>query len=273
MKVSKKHAWAAPTDGWAISPLLQSHYLRYEAELVPATATELLNEALGQPLTNKSQGRRLLEAYGRDQALSDALILPLKKAEQKPVLRAVTTKGKVTKEVIYGMFDGVMLPYDDGYHETKVGRVFLGSHIENTGRAEAEALNHRRRIVNSEYVAVEGHYTKFTAQFTPLMQAVQKREGDQVATVFITDGARWMADYLREYFPQALHILDFFHAFEHLAEFAVVAWPKQSERDALLKRWKEELRAGQVKSILAEVQEYTQQARPKLAQAATGLVT
>lgn len=82
-----------------------------------------------------------------------------------------------------------------------------------------------------------------------------------------------MADYLREYFPQALHILDFFHAFEHLAEFAVVAWPKQSERDALLKRWKEELRAGQVKSILAEVQEYTQQARPKLAEAATGLVT
>ena len=82
MKVSKRHDWAAPTNGFAISPLLQSHYLRFESELVPATATELLNEVLGEKLTNLSQGRRVLEHYGRDQAVVEAITEPLTKAEQ-----------------------------------------------------------------------------------------------------------------------------------------------------------------------------------------------
>ena len=273
VKVSKRHGWAAPTDGFAISPLLQSHYLRFEAELVPATAAGLLNEVLGQKLTNLSQGRRLLEHYGRDEAVIAALTVPLSKSEQQPVLRAVATKGEAAQEVIYVMFDGVMLPYDDGYYETKVGRVFLGSHLENVSHSAAEAINHRRRVVNSEYVAVEGHYTQFTAQFTPLVRAVQRREAADVPTVVITDGALWMADYVRDEFPDAIHILDFFHAFEHLAEFAVVVWPGNKERQPILERWKRELRSGKVDSILGEVQNYTDHARTKVATAATALVT
>ena len=276
--MSKRHAWAAPTDGFAISPLLQSHYLRFEAELVPATAAKLLNKVVGQQLTNLSQGRRVLEHYGRDEAVVEALTIPLSKSEQQPVVRAVATEAEAAQEVIYAMFDGVMLPYDEGYHETKVGRVFLGSHVENASHSNAshtaaEAINQRRRVANSEYVAVEGHYSQFTAQFTPLVRAVQLREAAGVPTVVITDGALWMADYVRAEFPRAIHILDFFHAFEHLAEFAVVAWPRSQRRQPVLERWKGQLRRGEVASILREVQVYTDEGRTKVATAATALAT
>lgn len=257
----------------AISPLLQSHYLRFEAEVVPATAAKLLNEALGQPLANKSQGRRLLEQYGRHEAIMRALTTPLSRAEQQPVLRVVKGAGPPQEDVIYAMFDGVMLPYDDGYHETKVGRVFLGRHIVSNEVKCAEAINHRRRVENSEYVACEGHYSEFTKQFTPLVKATQQREKPGVPTVVITDEALWMVDYVARKLPKATHILDFFHAFEHLAEFAAVCWSKVQNRQAVLERWKGELRNGKVTDILGEVLTYLRDDRPKVVEMATSLAT
>lgn len=271
--MAKDHPWSPPKNGLAISPLLQSHYLCFEAEVVPATATKLLNEALGKQITNKSQGRRLLEQFGRHEAVIQSLSTPLSKAEQEPVLQVVKEGVAPRKDVIYAMFDGVMLPYDDGYHETKVGRVFLGQHIVSGGSECAETLNHRRRVENSEYVACEGHYTEFTKQFTPLVKATQEREKPETPTVVITDGATWMADYVARELPQATHILDFFHAFEHLADFAALCWSKVADRQAILERWKGELRNGKVAEILAEITTYQHSQKPKVAETATSLVT
>jgi hypothetical protein len=274
VSIAKNHPWSPPKNGLAISPLLQSHYLRFESEVVPATAAKLLNEALGQPLVNKNQGRRLIELYGRHEAVIHALITPLSKAaEQRPVLRVVRNKAIPQEDVIYAMFNGVLLPYNDGYHETKVGRDFLGRHIVSDERKCAEAINHRRRVENSEYVACEGHYSEFTKQFTPLVKATQQREKPEVPTVVITNGAIWMADYIAREFPKAAHILDFFHAFEHLAEFAALCWPRLQDRKAILERWKDELRNGKVADILNEVLTCLHNDRTKIVELATGLAT
>ena len=53
--------------------------------------------------------------------------------------------------------------------------------------------------------------------------------------VFITDGAEWIRHYIQARFPQATHILDYFHAVEKLAEFAKMMFPDETRRH----RWME----------------------------------
>lgn len=254
MSVGKQHSFApARTQGISISPLLQSWYLYYESELVPNKASDLLNEVLGQKLTNRSQGQRLLEYYGEAPAVIDELVKPLKKSEMKAGIMQGT---RDTPEVIYAMFDGVMLPKDGAYEETKIGRVFRASQISApTKKDDNNEAAHRSKVFNSEYIAQRGHYLNFTQPFGKLLKAACKAY-PQAQMVAITDGAEWMRAWIAEAFPNCEYILDFFHAYEHLCEFAVVAFAQDEIRSSKLSEWKKDLRHGKAPSILAEVQTY-----------------
>ncbi|MEZ5591639.1 MAG: hypothetical protein R3F53_13365 [Gammaproteobacteria bacterium] len=86
------------------------------------------------------------------------------------------------------------------------------------------------------------------------------------ALVFIADGAEWIRDYLQQQYLQATHILDYFHAYERLCEFAKLALPGESDRQPWLTEHQALLYAGQVDELLRHVgalrlSESTRQAR------------
>lgn len=113
------------------------------------------------------------------------------------------------QEQVYGMVDGSMLFTDAGWQESKVGRVFKAIPRQPKGKHLSW------EIVHSEYVAKRGHYEVFTKEFERLLppqSACQK--------IFITDGARWIGQWLVEAYPDAVLILDFFHVCEKLAKAA-----------------------------------------------------
>ncbi|AWM31990.1 hypothetical protein [Hymenobacter nivis] len=102
------------------------------------------------------------------------------------------------------MVDGSMLFTDQGWQETKLGRVPAA--VPADGPAGPQA---------SEYVAHRGHYSGFTPHFErrlPPDSAAQK--------VFITDGAEWIGNWLAATYPAATHILDYYHVVEKLAAVA-----------------------------------------------------
>jgi hypothetical protein len=169
------------------------------------------------------------------------------------------------------MFDGGMLRYDDGYQEVKVGRVFRGSQIV-AGRRDDEQGKQRNRVLNSEYLVREGHYSNFVDHFSKLVEAQQKMY-PQAPLIFITDGATWMRNWVAEAFSKAEHILDFFHAFEHLFEFGSLLMPKESDRGKKLNLWKEQLREGDVRQIILEIKMYQTHKREAVAKAAKELHT
>ena len=53
--------------------------------------------------------------------------------------------------------------------------------------------------------------------------------------VFISDGATWIRNWIEDAFPDAISILDYFHAIEHLHEFTD-SWFKEKEA---AKKWAE----------------------------------
>lgn len=109
-----------------------------------------------------------------------------------------------SKEV-YGMVDGSMLFTDDGWQETKLGRVFESQLIEK------ELF--KWSMGQSQYVAKRGHYSLFTASFQKLLPPESK-----CRKIFITDGATWIGQWIKETYKDATHILDYFHVCEKLAE-------------------------------------------------------
>jgi len=69
-------------NGLSITPLLQSHYLKYCSEVVPQKACELLNTTLvSSNLTTTSQAYRLIDQYGSDPLLEEELCTPLQDEE------------------------------------------------------------------------------------------------------------------------------------------------------------------------------------------------
>jgi hypothetical protein len=154
---------------------------------------ELVENLLGI-VVNESQVYRICQHLS--QALpTDQLNAP------SPALAEQQAQGE---SILYGMIDGSMVFTDWGWQETKLGRVFMAQ-SQTDG-----AL--RPWIESSEYVAHRGHYGGFTPDFERLLpprSAAQK--------VFVTDGAEWIGNWLSSAYPEATHILDYFHVVEKLA--------------------------------------------------------
>jgi Transposase len=142
------------------------------------------------------------------------------------------------KECVYGMIDGSMLQMDQGWQETKVGRVFKAELVKNRAPLRWE-------IGVSEYVANRGHCSEFIEKFEQLLppESACKK-------VFITDGAQWMGKWLSENYPNATHILDFFHVCEKLA----VASKSDNNSEKWLKKQKDRLLMGKQKKVYKSVQ-------------------
>lgn len=128
-------------------------------------------------------------------------------------------------------------------HEVKVGCVFRQS-----PRPDMEPL---RDPDTTSYIAT----MKRTGEFAPmLLQEARRRNlGSAVESVFISDGAAWLREIARTHFPNAIRIIDYYHASEHLHDLARSVHPDHQE-DATQRAncWEEWLLEDRLNDILSE---------------------
>jgi hypothetical protein len=73
--------------------------------------------------------------------------------------------------------------------------------------------------------------------------------------VVISDGAKWTAELARTNFPNALYILDFYHAMVHLHALAQALEGKDTPgKSRLVSRWKKLLLQDRVQQVIAQAQ-------------------
>lgn len=72
--------------------------------------------------------------------------------------------------------------------------------------------------------------------------------------VFICDGAVWIWNLIAHYFPNAIQILDWYHAEDRLKRIAAEAFSNLTERQAWLTSVTEELWQGNVEAVIAACQ-------------------
>lgn len=163
---------------------------------------------------------------------------------QQPVQHPDLAEG----EVIYGSMDGSMLFTDDGWQEVKVGRIFSSEDRQQAGQEGDEGT--RFKLTKSTYCAHLGSSQPFIPQFEA---SLGNYKTSPERLVFITDGGVWIQQYLEATYPLSTHILDYYHAVEHLADFSRLYFKRAKEARQWLDRQRHILLTDGVGEVLSNL--------------------
>ena len=128
--------------------------------------------------------------------------------------------------------DGTTVPLcEEHYKEAMCGTIAL--------------YDHKGRRLATEYLGAmpESGKGRFTVRFTTQVAQVKARY-PRARHVVLSDGATWNWQLLEAHYPDAIGILDFWHAAQHLAEAAAAIFGStpSAEKTAWFERWRTTLR-------------------------------
>ena len=122
--------------------------------------------------------------------------------------QTATQRQPVAPKQVYMSLDGFQAPFEDGWHELKAG-VFWS--LDSAGQAQQQQY-----FVDT--APADG--------FADLVWARAFALGADLANqlVFIADGSAWIWSIANRLFPNAIHIIDWFHAASYLGKIAADAF-------------------------------------------------
>jgi hypothetical protein len=131
--------------------------------------------------------------------------------------------------------------------EAKLGCVFTQTATDDEGRPmrDPESTSFVGAIETAE-VFGERIYS----------EALRRGLNAAARVVVLGDGARWIRGLAELHFPQAIQIIDLYHAKEHVADLCKLLWPnddRQINRHRI--RWWTDLEAGKVEKIVREARQ------------------
>lgn len=198
---------------FGISHRLQSVICLIGQNQVFEDGEKLMQDLMGIEMSAK-QIQRVSEHYG-------------KKIEELETSENPTTPVRLGKnnEPVYGMVDGSMVfTREEKWKEVKLGRLFC-----ETNRVKVQPT--RTELTKSQYVCHLGGHIAFLEKMDRYLEPYAHK-------ILIADGAKWIWNWADISHPNAVQILDFFHAIEKISEFAAVQWDDENER----KKWTELIR-------------------------------
>jgi hypothetical protein len=146
---------------------------------------------------------------------------------------------KKKKGVLYIEADGAALntrskdQAGSSWRENKLGIVFSSDNIYTWTNKHGER---QRQILKREYVSYVGGVHEFKKHL--LLCALKNGYGEYEKTVLISDGAAWIRNMREELFPDALHILDYYHLCENVNTFAKHLFGQEPSKYA---KWADEM--------------------------------
>jgi hypothetical protein len=207
-----------------MTPYWQEQCIYMGQQNVFEEAEQAIEKLTGQRVDAK-QIERLVHSYGE-------LLEQRQEVDEKVI---------VDNQLHYGMLDGGMiLTREDDWKEMKLARVFSAqSHIETEKSKDL--------ITQSHYVAHLGGHRAF-------FKKVEKCTDVLPNMVWIADGAKWIWEWVKESYPQATQILDYYHSKEKLCEFAKEAFGNQpEERQHWVDQQEELLLNDEVALVMANI--------------------
>ena len=130
---------------------------------------------------------------------------------------------------LYVTIDGVMVRELDGWHETKVSDVYNAVSEVGSDGLSMDAAN------DITYVARKASPDEFGAHVSA--EAQQRGEANAAEVIALGDGAVWIWNLVDTYFPEAVQIIDWYHASEHIWKFARILYDGDEDR---CKAWVDE---------------------------------
>lgn len=176
-----------------------------------------------------------------------------KEAEQKSMDTAYLAKREREARRprrLYGAIDAVKVPIRDD-PEQKWRDLKIGAWFEATG--------HPPKTANGEW-SIQAQNITYYADICPAKLFSDTVWHSGVARdaqlahelVILGDGADWIWNLVAANFPQAIQILDWFHASEHLAPVAQAAFASAAEQEDWISRMKQLMWDGEIEQLVEQ---------------------
>jgi hypothetical protein len=244
--IVSRHLYQTSAGGATRCPLEEACQLSF------GSATPLLAEMLSFKVSALTPGEVAKDLTKHGLGLSPSFIRETaKQVGQIAVEKATTWQLKapppeVPVEIVATGLDGTTLPLrGEDYKEAMCGTLAL--------------YDKRGERRSTEYLGAmpETGKADFTKRFT-LRVAQVKASYPKALHVVLSDGALWNWQLIKEHFPEAIWILDFWHAAEHLSQAAdaIFGSAQSAEKTNWFERWKTALRdepdgvAGVIRSLI-----------------------
>jgi hypothetical protein len=136
------------------------------------------------------------------------------------------------------------------WRENKLGEVFSSKNIrywkDHKGKRQ-------HQILEKEYIGYIGSASEFKKHLFAL--ALRNGYGHYKETVILSDGATWIRNMVEELFPDAQHILDYFHLCENVNIFAKYLFKMDESKHRLwAKNICDKLKNGDYQYVLNELE-------------------
>ena len=208
IELEKLHILAQSPTAMNISSYAQETMCYMGQHLVFKEAEEVINTLTGADI-NAKQIERLCHYYG--QSLEDDLLRNIEVNAYQEVASGLSEKSH------YVSIDGSMyFTREEDWKEIKLGRIYKEEDLIEVSKGRCE-------LQDSSYVAHLGSSKDFLPKMEYHIENIKNK-------IFIADGATWIWNWVEDTYPDCVQIVDFFHAKEHLCEFAKDYFKDKNDR-------------------------------------------
>ena len=207
--MSKHHVLFQSPTSMNISSYAQETMCYIGQHLVFKDAEEVINNLTGGDV-NAKQIERICHHYGN--SLDQEQLNSIEVKGYEDVLSSESEK------LHYVSVDGSMyFTREEDWKEIKLGRIYKAQDLTQVSKDRCELLD-------STYVAHLGSSKDFLPKMEYHIENLRNK-------VFIADGATWIWNWVEDTYPNCVQIVDFFHAKEHLYEFAKDYFKDKNQRE------------------------------------------
>ncbi len=162
-------------------------------------------------------------------------------------------------DVMYVSYDGTGVPTTKSETKGRKGKQPDGS---SKGReVKLGCVFTQLRIVKGEPPDRDPNSTTYVASFDPSVdfgaiirqEAILRGMAYAGKVVVLGDGAPWIWEVARVNFPNAVWILDLYHAYEHVNDLAALIYPNESADKGHAKRWRKWLKTDKIDRFIKVV--------------------
>jgi hypothetical protein len=146
---------------------------------------------------------------------------------------------------LYGSLDGAQVPVGQEWRELKTLSWYQVAEVYGQAEPKAQAISYHSAIAPAE-------------EFGRLLWAtgVRRLADKAQELIFVCDGAVWIWKLISHYFPDAIQIVDWYHACEYLVPIADAVFSQAAARQKWLEQVKNWLWQGQVQKVIQACQRY-----------------
>ncbi len=189
--------------------------------------------------------RKQTERMGQKQAQQEALWI--QDSQDEAWLQKRERKIAEVPERLYGSLDGAQVPIGEKWRELKSLSWYRVAAVYGQADSKAQEISYHCDITPAQ-------------DFGQLLWAtgVRRLADKAKELIFVCDGAIWIWNLISHYFPNAIQIVDWYHASEYLCPIAEVVFSQETQRQKWLQKVKDWLWHGKIRKVIRACQRFLQ---------------